>query len=217
MEQAEERRAQETQTTQVSVQGMPGYADASPTLTLIFATLCFCFWANTMGLLGEGATLALGVLQIAVFVGYTVGGVLLLARGNGVGGNVFMVFGAFFGAAGGFTHVAMTIAAELGVPFDYQVLGIVSIVGGAFLLACLPGMLTAAKTDFFSFLTGGLGVLFYGLTGAELLPAGWNYFAAWCLFVDGLIGFYAVTATMLGCTGINLSCGKPFVPPKNQV
>lgn len=213
MERTQERGAAEApQTSNVSVQGIPGYADASPTLTLIFATLCF--WANTMGLLGEGATLALGVLQTAVFVGYTVGGVLLLARGNGVGGNVFMVFGAFFGAAGGFTHVGMTIAAELGVPFDYQVLGIVFIVGGAFLLACLPGMLTAAKTDFFSFLTGGLGVLFYGLTGAEVLPASWNNFAAWCLFVDGLIGFYAVTSTMLSFSGIKLSCGKPFVQPK---
>lgn len=69
------------------------------------------------------------------------------------------------------------IAAELRVAFDYQILGIPFIVAGAFLLPCLSGVVSTPKFDFFSFLTGGLGVLFYGLTGAEILSAEWNYFS----------------------------------------
>lgn len=208
-------KTREREASAVTVKGIPGFSDATPTLNLIFVTLCFCFWANALGLLGEGAVLAIGVLQVAVFTGYTVGGVILLARGNGFGGNIFMVFASFFGAAGGLTHVAMSIAAELGVAFNYQVLGIVFIVGGLFLLVCLPGVMTAPKTDFLSFLTGGIGVLVFGLTGAEILPAGWNVFAGWCLFVDGCIGFWAVTAGMLSFCGIRLSCGKPFFREKS--
>ena len=70
----------------VNVVNDTGFADPSPVLTLIFATLCFSFWANTMGLLGEGAVLGIGVLQLAVFVSYTVGGVILLRKGIGFGG-----------------------------------------------------------------------------------------------------------------------------------
>lgn len=198
----------------VDIQGMPGNADAAPTLNLIFATLCFCFWANAIGLLGEGATLAIGILQLAFFVGYMVGGVILTSRGNAFGGNTFLIFASFFGGAGGLTHVAMTIAEHRGIPYDYKVLGIAFIIAGIFLLAVLPGLLTSPKIDFLCFLTGGLGVLGFGLTGAEILPPVWNLVAGWCLFIDGVLAVYAVVATMLGYTGIKLSCGKPFVTPK---
>lgn len=102
-------KTREREASAVTVKGIPGFSDATPTLNLIFVTLCFCFWANALGLLGEGAVLAIGVLQVAVFTGYTVGGVILLARGNGFGGNIFMVFASFFGAAGGLTHVVFVV------------------------------------------------------------------------------------------------------------
>ena len=69
----------------VNVVNDTGFADPSPVLTLIFATLCFSFWANTMGLLGEGAVLGIGVLQLAVFVSYTVGGVIYIAKKPNLG------------------------------------------------------------------------------------------------------------------------------------
>ena len=199
---------------EVTIRGMPGNADAAPTLNLIFATLCFCFWANAMGFLDEGATLAIGVLQLAFFVGYMVGGIILTSRGNAFGGNTFMIFASFFGGAGGLTHIAMTIAQTLGVPFDYKVLGIAFVIAGIFLLAVLPGVLTAPKVDFICFLTGGIGVLGFGLTGAGLIPASWNIVAGWFLFADGVLAVYAVVASMLGYCGIHLSCGKPFLAPK---
>ncbi|MEA5002506.1 MAG: hypothetical protein VB081_03315 [Christensenella sp.] len=198
----------------VALEGMPGNGDPVPTLNLIFATLCFCFWANAIGLLGEGATLAIGVLQVAVFVGYTIGAILLFNRGNAFGGNVFLVFATFFGTIGGFSNIMLAVSQMTGIPFDYKVSGICFIVSGLFLLFALPGLLTAPKTDFLCFLTGGIGVLGFGLTGAEILPPVWNIVAAWALFIDGVIASYCVVALMLGFCGIELTLGtKPFISP----
>lgn len=86
--------------TKVKITGAPIFGDPSPVLTTIFATLCYCFWANTMGFFGEGAVLAIGVLQLAVFASYTIGGVILLRNGNSFGGNMFMVFATVFGGIG---------------------------------------------------------------------------------------------------------------------
>ena len=201
--------------TQVELSGIPGFADPSPVLTLIFATLCFCFWANTMGFFTDGAVLAIGILQLGVFVSYTVGGIILLYRGNGFGGNTFMIFATVFGGIGGATHVTMSLVPET-TAFCYQICGVAFIVAGVFLLAMVPGLMYGQKTDFLMFLFGGLGVLGYGLTGANLCPATLNYPAAWCLLVDGLVGLYTVIAMMLGWCGITLSYGKPFFKKKNS-
>lgn len=71
-------------TVNVNVDPSNSFASPAPVLTLIFATLCFCFWANTMGFFTEGTVLAIGVLQLGVFVAYTVGGVFLLVMVPGV-------------------------------------------------------------------------------------------------------------------------------------
>lgn len=199
--------------SEIKISGNPGFADPSPVLTLIFSTLCFCFWANTMGLFTDGAVLAIGVLQLAVFTSYTVGGVILLHRGNGFGGNTFMIFATVFGGIGGLTHVTMSLVPST-TAFCYQICGVAFIAAGIFLLAMIPGLLYGAKTDFIMFLFGGLGVLGYGLTGANIAPAWVNYPAAFCLLVDGLTGLYTVIATMLGFCGIQMSYGKPFFRKK---
>lgn len=200
----------------IDINGVPGFGDPSPVLTLIFATLCFCFWANTMGFFGDGAVLAIGVLQLGVFVAYTVGGIILLHRGNSFGGNTFMIFATVFGGIAGTAHISLVLFPTINVPFCYQICGVAFIAAGVFLLLMLPGLKYSPKTDFIMFLFGGLGVLGYGLTGAGIAPSWLNYPAAWCLLVDGLTGFYTVIATMLGFLGITMSFGKPFFTPKES-
>lgn len=197
----------------VSVQGYPGIADASPTLNLIFSTLCFMFWANTMGLMGEGATLAIGMMQLAFFTGYTVGGYILCTRGNAFGGNTFLIFAAFFGGAGGFGNTAYAITQHVGIPFSYRIVGVAFLTSGLFLLYTLPGLLTAPKIDFLCFLTGGIGVFAYGLGMTELLGSWIYYIGAWSLFIDGVLATYCVFQMMLAFTGTELSRGRPFREP----
>ena len=71
--------------------------------------------------------------------------------------------------------------------------------------------LNQVKTENITFLTGGVGVLCYGLTGAGIAPAGLNYLGAWALLIDGLVGFYTVCGSMLGFLGHKpFPLGKPF-------
>ncbi|MBR3784807.1 MAG: hypothetical protein IKJ77_00140 [Firmicutes bacterium] len=192
----------------------PIFGDPSPVLTTIFATLCFCFWANTMGYFTEGATLAIGVLQLGVFVSYTCGGLILLRNGNAFGGNMFMVFATVFGGIAGLTHVIMSVLPAT-IPFCYQVCGLSFIVAGFLLLCMVPGMCYSSIADVISFLSGGLGVLAYGLTGFGLAPASLNVFGAWMLFIDGAVGMYTVIGQMNGFLGLKpFPLGKPLLTRK---
>ena len=197
--------------TNVNVKHIPPFGDPTPVLTTIFATLCYCFWANTMGLFTDGAVLAIGVLQLAVFASYTIGGVILLRNGNAFGGNTFMIFATVFGGIGGATHVVMTFVGEQGISFCYQICGVAFIVAGIFLLCMIPPMRYAPKTDLIAFISGGVGVLAYGLTGAGLAPAALNYLGAWALLIDGIVGFYSVISAMIAFAGGKpLPLGKPL-------
>ena len=199
-----------SESTNVNIKKVPPFGDPTPVLTTIFATLCYCFWANTMGLFTEGAVLAIGVLQLAVFASYTIGGVILLRNGNAFGGNTFMIFATVFGGIGGATHVVMTFVGEKGISFCYQICGVAFIVAGVFLLCMIPPMRYAPKTDLIAFISGGVGVLAYGLTGAGLAPAFVNYIGAWALLIDGIVGFYSVISAMLAFAGGKpLPLGKP--------
>lgn len=198
----------------IEVKGILETADSSPSMCLIFSTICFCFWANTMGFLGKGALLAIGCLQIAVFVGYTVGAKVLLDIGNGFGGNTFMIFAAFFGGIGGIGNTMAGLAEIKGFDFCYQITGIAFIMAGLFLFSMLPKVIYIDKVNFFIFLFGAIGVTIFGLTGAGLVSASWNTLAAWSLFLDGLAGSYYVVAVMYGFLGNGLSLGKPFLKKK---
>lgn len=198
--------------TKVTVVDNPKWGDPTPVLTTIFATLCFLFWANTMGFFTDGAVLAIGVLQLAVFASYTIGGVILLKNGNAFGGNTFLIFATVFGGIGGGTHVAMTLCGEKGIAYCYQICGVAFIVAGVFLLAMCPALLKAPKTDFIAFFTGGIGVLCYGLTGAGLALVELNMVGAWALLLDGLCGMYTVIGSMAAFLGAKpFPLGKPFI------
>jgi hypothetical protein len=166
-----------------------------------------------MGFFTDGAVLAIGVLQLGVFVTYTVGGIILLKNGNAFGGNTFMIFATVFGGIAGTAHVTMSLV-PASIPFCYQICGVAFIVAGVFLLIMLPGLKYACKCDFIMFLFGGLGVLGYGLTGAGLAPAVLNYPAAFCLLIDGIAAMWQIMALMLGWCGIEITQGKPFFTPK---
>lgn len=199
---------------EVAVQGAPFTADAGPVLDMVFAILSFVFWASGTGRLGEGSVLAIGLLQLGVFATYTVGGTQLLKRGNGFGGNCFLLFGALFGAGGGLTHIGMAVAAAMGQPLDGKVLGLSFLICGIFLLFMLLGLAYTNLVNFLLFLSAGLGVLGFGLTGTGVLPGSFNVTAGWILFAAGCIAAYNSIAGMLGFLGVKLPMGAPIAKKK---
>ncbi|MCA4132521.1 hypothetical protein [Arthrobacter sp. M4] len=166
-------------------------------MAFIFSTLSFLFWANILGYLGPGGSLAIGVVQFAVYGSYLAGSVMLFKRGDDFDGNVFMVFAAFFGGVGGVLNVGSTISAVLGLPFSPQVGGICWILVGAFLLACTPAMLRSNLVDAAVYVLAALALLTLGFSIVGFLPAVGLTVAAWLLFVVGILGM-VLTASILG-------------------
>ena len=195
----------------VTVSNYSGVADLSPVGTFVFCILCFAFWAADLGLLKDGATTAIGLLGLAVFVPYLVAGVALAKKGLCLGGNTYVLFGAVFGACGGLFNTLDAVFAAAGIPFDYSVVGIAFTLAGLYLTCMLPAVIRTTKVDFLIFLFGACGVLGSGLTVLGILPVSFNLFNGWALFLDGVVGFYAVIATVSNSMGLSFPLGKPFV------
>ena len=195
----------------VKVSNYSRLADLSLVSTFVFCSLCFAFWTADLGRLKDGATTAIGLLGLAVFVPYIVAGVALAKKGLCLGGNTYVLFGAEFGACGGLFNTLDAVFAAAGFPFDYSVVGIAFTLAGLYLTCMLPAVIRTTKVDFLIFLFGACGVLGSGLTVLGILPASFNLFNGWALFLDGVVGFYAVIATVSNSMGLLLPLGKPFV------
>ena len=196
--------------TEITVNGYVGVADLSPVGTFVFCVLCFCFWASDLNLLGEGGTMAVGFLGLAVFVPYMITGISLAKKGLVLGGNTYILFGAVFGSSGGLFNTFSGVFAKYGIPFNYKVIGIAFLLAGLYLLLLLPGVARIDKVNFFIFFFGAVGVLGSAFTIFGVLPEKFNVFNGWALFMDGVVGFYAVIATILNSLGYHLPFGKPF-------
>lgn len=173
----------------------PSHPGAS--LAFIFSTLSFLFWADILGYLGPGGSLAIGAVQLAVYGSYLAGSVILFKRGDDFDGNVFMVFTSFFGGVGGVLNVGTTVSAALGLPFSPQVGGICWILAGVFLLACSPATLKTNLVDAGVYILAALALLTLGFTIVGFLPTVGMTVAAWLLFVVGILGI-VLTASILG-------------------
>lgn len=199
---------------EVTLKNYQGFADSSPVGTFVFSILCFAFWAADLNLLADGAGLAIGLLQFGVFITYMMVGSSLIQKGNGFGGNTYLLFGTVFGAIGGFFNTFAPLFARWGIPLDYSLFGLSLIMAGAYLFLVLPGLRYAPKVDFLIFFFGGVGVLGSGLTIMGFLPAWFNIINGWALFCDGVVGSYSVIATVLSFAGVSIPCGRPFFSQK---
>lgn len=187
----------------------PSHPGAS--MAFIFSTLSFLFWANILGYLGPGGTLAVGVVQLAVYGSYLAGSVMLFKRGDDFDGNVFMVFTAFFGGIGGVLNVGSTISAVLGLPFSPQVGGICWILAGVFLLACSPATLRSNLVGAGVYILAALALLTLGFTIVGFLPAVGLTVAAWLLFVVGILGMLLTASIMGSIIGYRIPMGPAIL------
>lgn len=186
-----------------------GHPGAS--IAFIFSTLSLLFWANILGYLGPGGTLAVGVVQVGVYGSYLAGSVLLFKRGDEFDGNVFMVFTAFFGGIGGLLNVIGTISAMFGLPFSPQVGGICWILAGIFLLACSPAMLKSNLVGSGAFVLAAIALLTLGLTIVGFLPAVGLTIAAWLLFAVGILALVLTVSFVGSSIGYSVPLGPAII------
>lgn len=191
------------------------YADSTPYVTFTFCILCLVFWANCVGYLGEGATLAIGMCQLGCYGVYHMGTSRLTDTGNLFGTNIYGVFACVFAGIGGLANVTAGICSVVNVPFDGRVASLSYVLSGVLLLVFVPAMLRMAKTDFLIFLFGGIGVTGCGLVGLGILPELLPLYG-WALLICGAAGFINVLKSLFSCYGVTISTGTPFLKDKKS-
>lgn len=190
--------------------------NAAPATCFIYCCLCFGFAASLLGLIGEGAVLAVGVLQLGVFVGYTVGALLIMKSGAGVGGNTFFLFAAIFSGAGGMLTVCGAVFLHMGIPFSTSLGSLINVVSGGVLWVLVYANRVSSKTDFFIILFSAIGVTACGIGG---FAAGWllDPIAGGSLGIAGIFALYGSSIGFLEMSGVKVNYGKPWVTEREQV
>lgn len=181
------------------------------TVTFIFTCLSFLFWSSFVGLLGEGAGLTIGVIQIGLVISYHAASLKLFVIGEEFEGNNFLIFATFFGAVGGLNNIAAVAMPKLGFEYETSVIGIIWILCGLYLLCIVPACLKKPWTVPVLFALAGAGVFLNGLLELKIVGAGTGPIIGWLFFCVGVLGFYMVISGMNGFRGINFSLGKPLI------
>lgn len=196
------------------------YGESGTTSAMCFTTLCFLFWANGMGFLGQGATLGMAAFQLGVFVLYAFGGITHIIRGEPLFGNIYCIFAAFFGGAGGAMNLCGAIAEIKGFTYSWAPMGWVFFVAGIVICSMIPVLATWAVSFFGIIVTGGITSILYGIVYMGFFPSLAGVFttiATWSIFVCGLLGLYTIISTLYGYIGVKMDfLSKPLFAPKQK-
>lgn len=189
----------------------PINVNPAPTLTLYFSILAMLFWAFCIGVVRPEAGFIIGLIQIGLFPCYVAGAVLLLNKGDNVTGNIFLMFAAFFGFAGGLASVGTYVATQLGWPVDTRVTGLFWTLIGVFLALATPAFKTASALFFLIMPTSSASLIILGLAMLGIFPAALGYsLSGWILLYVGVTGIYLAAAGYYATMGIHWPQGKPF-------
>jgi len=183
------------------------YGEGGVTSSVCFTSLCFLLWANGMGWLGEGSTLALGAFQLGIFALYAYGGICHMVRGESFTGNIYCIFAAFFGGGAGALNIAGAVAEALGIPYSWAVEGWVFFVIGVIMLLMVPIVLTYPVSFVGVFLTGGITCVLYGFIYMGVFPGAadaFNVIGSWSIFVCGLLGIYTILSAFCAYMGLKM-------------
>lgn len=190
----------------------------APTLTLFFSILAMLFWAQCIGILKPESSLNIALIQIGLFPPYVIGATLLLKKGDNVTGNIFLMFAAFFGFAGGLASLGTYIASTFGWPIDTSTTGLFWLLIGVFLLLATPSFKTASALFFLIMPTSSASLIILGLTMMDLFPVALGYkLSGWILFYVGITGIYLATSGYYSTIGVNLPQGKPFFKERKSI
>ena len=195
----------------VVVERSPHLGYTGTAICFIFGMLCFLFWGNMLGLFGPDAGIVIGFAQLGVFAAYHICAKGLYDNGLDFDGTIFMLFAALFGGVGGLFSVGGALCHYFGVPYNDMVPGVVWVLSGFLLLACIPAVVKQPKCGCLFYVFGGLGLFLMGLVTLGVAPAEVLTVAAWSVFAAGVLGVYVALSGLYGFAGLNLPLGKPFV------
>lgn len=187
--------------------------DVSPSLTFIFTMLTVVIWGNYAGIYTGPTALAIGCVQLASYIPYLVGAVLLFVNRESLTGNIFFIFSVLFGGVGAFLNLATGISEICGYEMTTQMAAIPFFWGA---IAMIPFVFAIRKdTSAVSFLCFSAVILFLTLMMFAAFSIGpvevLNTIIMWLMIFVAVSGCYTMFNALLvqgGCKP--LPEGKPL-------
>ncbi len=188
--------------------------NAAPALTFIFTMLTMCFWGIYAGIYTGPTALAVGIVQLACFVPYSIGAIICYMRDDSMNGNIFLIFAALFGSIGGLTNIALGLSEILGFEMNNQMTAIPNIWGA---ISLIPLLISYRKvlsaTTFLCFSVVVCFLTLMSLVSLNIIPptALVNTTITWFCFFVAVSGLYTFFNAMLAIGGSKpLPEGKPL-------
>ena len=185
-----------------------GWANPAPAGLVALAVACFVFFALLAGKVKASCLPLMGVWLLGGFVVQLVVGIVELAEGALVGGNVFLYFSAFFMLVGGLEMQLKFFGGKFGWGLDATIDGWAWL---ALFISLLFFQFAYYKTS-----TTVMGILLLSLTIAvffvAMMDGGWmgaqyKPISAYGLLISGILGLYQASAIIL-----NGAFGKTILP-----
>lgn len=181
--------------------------NVSPSLTFIFTMLTVIIWGNYAGIYSGPAAIGIGLVQLASYIPYLVGAVMLFVNKNELSGNIFFIFSVLFGGVGAFINISSGFADIYGWELAPEMAAIPFFWGA---LAMIPFVWTSRKTlSAVSFLCFSAVIVFLSLMMLPAYNIGpvdiENQIIKWLMLFVAVTGVY----TMMSDLNV-LGGGKPY-------
>ncbi|MGI6664594.1 MAG: acetate uptake transporter family protein [Christensenellaceae bacterium] len=173
------------------------WANPTPAGLVALAVACFLFFAMLTGQVEASAAPLMGIWLLAGFVVQLIVGVLDLKAGNGVGGNAFFFFAAFFMLVGGLEFLYKWQAGSMGMSLDARIDGwawiVLTLTMWLWTVAFLksPFLLTAIL------LCVDVALPFIALADLGVIAKSMTAISGWALLLAGVIAVYFAGALMI--------------------
>ena len=183
----------------------------------LYSFLCF-FQCCGFGSAGDTTTsLSFGIIQVILFIGFFTGSLVMIRRGEQMGGQIFMIFAIAFGGVGGVSNICAYCAAQGMFAYDPFMFGVVNLTIGLYLLFMAPTYIHGDIVALLANIMPTIGLLLFGITGMGLCPAGATsalLYAAGVVFLFCGLGGFVTTVNALNDGVSHLPTGPVLFPAK---
>lgn len=197
--------------------GNSSWANPAPAGLAALAIACFTFYAILTGKVAGTAAPLLGCWLIGGFVVQVIVGLIELSEGAVTGGNVFLVFSAFFMLVGGIEFFVKFYSAKVtGLAVDTRVDGWAWMVLWFVLWLWTPSYFKGPLVMTILVLALDVAVPLVSLTDGGWIPkAQYSPIAGTFLLISGICGIYMSAAVVLNTEfkRVVLPVGGPLIKP----
>ena len=183
------------------------WANPTPAGLVALAIACACFFASLTGRVETSALPLIGCWLLGGFVVQFLVGILDLKSGNHVGGNTFMLFGAFFMLVGGIEMLIKYQAIIAGSPLDVRLDGYAWSVLAVVLIMWTPAFMKTFSLLSIVVLFIDIALPFIALIDLGVLPKNFSHIPAWSLLAAAVVAVYLSAAQI-----VNHAHGRTVYP-----